>query len=69
MLRRLPSSCTADLFVPVLTTGGLACPPDAHEEDKLTGGSGRDWFLARITGQHKDKITDLLLSELVDQPT
>ncbi len=35
--------------------------------DKLTGGSGRDWFFARLVGSKKDWITNLSNNELVDQ--
>jgi Ca2+-binding RTX toxin-like protein len=37
---------------------------DDADEDKLTGGSGRDWFFANRSGNNnKDKITDLFSDE------
>jgi hypothetical protein len=38
------------------------------DQDKLAGGSSRDWFFAKKIGQKKDKITDLGSNELVDEP-
>ena len=34
--------------------------------DKLTGGSGLDWFFAHLTGNRKDKIHDLDNNELLE---
>ena len=34
--------------------------------DKLTGGSGRDWFFAKLSGSKKDKINNLDSNEWVD---
>jgi Ca2+-binding RTX toxin-like protein len=47
------------------TSGASATVFDDRDEDKLTGGSGRDWFFAHTSGPHRDKITDLLMLELV----
>ena len=39
---------------------------DDTDSDKLTGGSGRDWFFAHLTGNKKDKIHDLDNNELLE---
>jgi ELWxxDGT repeat protein/autotransporter-associated beta strand protein len=48
------------------TEGPDAAVFDDGDEDKLTGGSGRDWFFAGLSGMKRDKITDLLSGEFAD---
>jgi Ca2+-binding RTX toxin-like protein len=40
---------------------------DDGDEDKLTGGSGRDWFFANLSGVVRDRLFDRQGSELVDE--
>jgi Ca2+-binding RTX toxin-like protein len=49
--------------------GAAATVFDDGERDKLTGSSGCDWFFAMLEGDkdERDKLTDLLDGELVDE--
>jgi hypothetical protein len=40
---------------------------DDGDEDKLTGGSGRDWVFANLVGGVRDPLFDRQGSELVDE--
>ncbi len=53
-----------DYFLKV--TGPQATVFDDSVEDNFTGGSGRDWYFARLTGSKKDKLNDLDNNEVVD---
>jgi Ca2+-binding RTX toxin-like protein len=44
--------------------GRTATVHDDRATDKLTGGSGRDWFLYNADGGSKDKVTDLKSDEI-----
>src|SRR5262245_17288677 len=49
------------------TNGPDATLYDDSDEDRMTGDSGRDWFIANLTGDGiKDKITDLPSGEFTD---
>ena len=48
------------------TTGAQATIIEDADSDKLTGGSGRDWFFAKLSGNKKDKINNLESNEWVE---
>ena len=48
------------------TSGPQATIFEDAASDKLTGGSGRDWFFAKLSGNKKDKINNLDSNEWVD---
>ncbi len=51
------------------SAGPAATVFDDGERDRLTGSSGCDWFFAMLGGakDERDKLTDLLIGELVDE--
>ena len=48
-------------------SGSNATVFDDSDQDNLTGGSGRDWFFAHLTGNKKDKVHDLDDNELLEK--
>jgi autotransporter-associated beta strand protein len=48
-------------------SGSGATVFDDGDEDRLSGGSGRDWFFANLVGGIRDRLFDRQSSELIDE--
>ena len=48
------------------TSGAQATVFEDSATDALTGGSGRDWFFAQLSGKRKDKLNGVSNNEQID---